>query len=135
MKRLLRSLSLPLCLSALALSGSGCIVAAAAGAGYLVSREVLPDEVHTAQVNDDAERVFLVAQETLGFLIEPGTEVTTQQFPRVAKGKVDGADVTITIEAFDLDRTTIKVQAEKPLRHDGATANEVLNRILDRLKR
>jgi len=134
MKQLLRSLSLSACLLALAASGGGCVVAAAAGAGYLVSREVLPDEVHTAQVNDDAEHVFRIAQETLGFLIEPGTEVTVQTFPRTAKGKVDGADVTITVEAFDLDRTTIKVQAEKPLRHDGATANDVLNRILDRLE-
>jgi len=112
---------------------SSCIVAAAAGAGYLVSREVLPNDVYSAQVRVDVDDTWEATRETLGYMVDPGNEVTTTSSPRVAKAKVDGADVTVTVEAYDLDRTTITVAAERPLRHDGATANEVLNAVLDHL--
>lgn len=113
---------------------SGCIVAAAAGVGYVVSQKVLPGEVHTAQVKDDVERVFRVATETLGILVDPGTEVTTQSAPRSARCQVDGADVTVTVEAYDLERTDLRVEAERTLRKDGATARMVLDEILRRLR-
>lgn len=126
-------LALFLCL--LAPLAAGCVaVAAGAGVGYIISQDVLPEEVYRAQVRDDADRVFRVASETLGFRVEPGTEVEKQEFPRVAKGKVDGADVTLTVEAYDIDRTIIEVKAERPLRRDGALAEEILNDVLRRLK-
>ena len=133
MKRLLPTLSLVLSLSPIVGLSGGCVVAAAAGAGYLISQEVLPNEVHTARVRDDAEEVFDVAKETLGFLIEPGTEVRATASPRTTTGTVDGATVTVTVEAYDLDHTIVSVQAERPLRRDGTTAQEVLDAILERL--
>ncbi|MCZ6596656.1 MAG: hypothetical protein O7B99_03355, partial [Planctomycetota bacterium] len=44
----------------------GC-VAAAVGitAGFLVSQEVLPNDIHTAQVMLDVEEVWAAAQETM----------------------------------------------------------------------
>ena len=118
-----------------ALLSSGCVVAAGAGVGYLISQEVLPNEVHSAQVKDDAEHVYDVAKETLGFMIEPNTEIIAASSPRSATGTVDGATVNVTVEAYDLDRTIVNVEADRPLRRDGTTAAEVLNAILDRLDR
>lgn len=125
-----------LLLAALALVSlplGSCIVAAGAGAGYVITRSVLADQTHTAEVQDDAEPVFAIARETLGILIDPATEVRTQSSPRTASGKVDGKDVTVTVEAFDIDRTTISVQAKGTLGSDGKTAELVLNEILRRL--
>ena len=111
-----------------------CLVAAGAGAGYLINREILKDRSHTAEVQDDVEPVYSIARETLGILIDPGTEVVTKSSPRTASGKVDGSDVIVTVEAFDLDRTTIRVKAETLLGNDDSdTAEHVLDEILRRL--
>jgi hypothetical protein len=113
---------------------SGCIaVAAGAGVGYLVSKEVLPNDVHSAQVRVDVEEVWSISKETLGFMVDPKSTVESQTNPRVARAKGDGADVRLEVEAYDIDRTIIKVQAERALAHDSATAESVLNRILDRI--
>jgi len=112
----------------------GCLaVAAGAGAGFLISRKVLPDEVHSAEVRMDSDRVWSSARETLEILVDVGSEVTVQESPRVLTAKVDGALVEVEIEAFDLERTRILVRAEKYLTSDAATADLVLNRILERL--
>jgi len=121
-------------LALLCLPLGSCVVAAGAGAGYLINREVMEDRSHTAEVQDDAEPVFAIARETLGILIDPGTEVVTQSSPRTASGKVDRSDVTVTVEAFDLGRTTIRVKAETLLGNDDSeTAKHVLDEILRRL--
>lgn len=113
---------------------SGCIaVAAGAGVGYLVSKEVLPNDVHSAQVRVDVEEVWSISKETLGFMVDPKSTVESQTNPRVARAKVDGADVRVEVEAYDIDRTIIKVQAERALAHDSQTAESVLSRILDRI--
>jgi hypothetical protein len=114
---------------------SGCIVAAAAGAGYVVSQQVLPNHVHVAQVAYDVEHVWPSVKETLGFYQAPGSEFTVQDFPRSVKTTVDGAKVIVEVEAIDLDRTTIRVSAEKYLTKDNATAQQVMSGILERLEK
>ncbi len=117
---------------ALAPALSGCALVAGAGVGYVVSQQVLGD-VNVAQVRDDVDDVWASAQETLGFMIEPGTQMEIQDFPRIAKAKVNGAAVTVEVEAYDIDRTIIRVTAEKYLATDGRVASEVMTAILDRL--
>lgn len=116
---------------------SGCFLAAAAGAGYVVSQQVLPNHVHVAQVALDVDQVWPSVKETVGFYQEPGSEPTVQDSPRTIHAKVDGAKVTIEVEAIDLDRTTIRVSAEKysGLSKDNATAAEVMSGILERLEK
>lgn len=121
-----------LSLLALAPLFSSCLVAAA-GAGYVVSQQVLPNNVHVSQVSLDVERVWPSVKETVSFYQEPGSEPTVQDFPRTIHAKVDGAKVTVEVEAIDIDRTTIRVTAEKYLSKDNATAAEVMNGILERL--
>jgi hypothetical protein len=112
---------------------TGCIVAAAAGAGYVVSQQVLPNNVHVAQVAYDVDHVWPSVKETITFYQEPGSAMSVQDFPREVKTTVDGAKVTVQVEAIDLDRTTIRVSAEKYLTKDDATASQVMSGILERL--
>ncbi len=43
--------------------------------------------------------------------------------------------MTVAVEAYDLGRTLIRVDADGPLgSSDGETARKVMNRILDRLE-
>ncbi len=106
---------------------------AGAGVGYVVYQEVLENDVHIAMVQDDVDRVWTSVQETMGFLVDPKTEIVVHAFPRRVEAKVDGADVVVEVQAHDIDRTEIRVEADKFLAHDGATAAEVMGEILDRL--
>jgi hypothetical protein len=114
---------------------AGCFVAAAAGAGYVVSTQVLPNNVHVAQVSLDVEKVWPSVKETVGFFQSPGTELEIKEMPRTIEARVDGAKVQVEVEAYDIDQTVIRVVAEKYLAKDNATAAEVLQSILDRLNK
>lgn len=121
-----------LLLTALALLPlSSCLLVAGAGAGYLVSQEVLPNDVHQAQVKEDVGTVWAQAQETLRDM-KIG-EFKTTDYPRRIETTVDACDVEVVVEAYDLNRTIIKVQAEKGFTSKGEVAKKVLNRILDDL--
>jgi hypothetical protein len=123
----------PLLLSLLAsLSAAGCIaVAAGATAGFLVSREVKAGDVQSATVALDVERVWSEAQATLRSLSTKG--VSVQSSPRIVKGVVEGADVSIEVQAYDLDRTVVLVEAKKTMQPVGTVAERVLDALLDRL--
>jgi hypothetical protein len=114
---------------------SGCTlfaVGAAAGAGYVVSQQVSND-AHVAEVTFDVDHVWPSVQETMGFLQEPGSQPVFQDFPRVVDARVNGAKVRVEVEAMDLDRTLVRVKAEKYLANDGTTSAKVLDEILERL--
>ena len=106
---------------------------AGAGVGYIVSQQVLPNNVHETQVAIDVDRVWPSVKETLGFFQDPGTELALQDFPRTIHAKVDGAKVLVEVEAHDIELTTIRVSAEKYLAKDNSTAAEVMKGILERL--
>ena len=124
-----------LCIPALSVAlASGCVgLFAGAGAGYLVSQQVLPNDVHVSQVAIDVDQVWPSVQETLSFYQDPGTELLVQEFPRVITAKVDGAKVIVEVEAHDIEQTTVRVHAEKYLAKDNATAAEVMDGIVERL--
>ena len=127
-----------LSLLALAPLFTSCLVAAAGAAGaagFVVSQQVLPNNIHLAQVALDVDEVWPSVKETVTFYQEPGTEPSVQDFPRSVKARVNGAKVTVEVEAIDIDRTTIRVTADKYLGKDNATASEVLNGILTRLEK
>jgi hypothetical protein len=88
-----------------------------------------------AQVALDVDQVWPSVKETLGFYQEPGSELAVQDFPRTVHARVDGAKVVVYVEAIDIDRTTIRVSAEKYLTQNSATASEVMEGILERLQR
>ena len=133
-KTLLRLAAIPALASGLALGSSGCALVAGAGVGYVVSQQVHGNK-HVAQVKDDVDRVWAVTKDTLEILVDPGNEVMITDFPRVATVKIDGADVTVEVEAYDIDRTIVRVEAKKYLTSDGMTAENVMQEILDKLER
>jgi hypothetical protein len=110
---------------------SSCIaVAAGATAGFLIHREVR-EGVHSATVTLDAERTFRGAEECLRSM--SSDKVLVQTSPRIVRGEVDGADVSIEVQAYDLDRTVILVEAQKDFGRADPVAERVLNALLDRL--
>jgi len=127
MKRLLTLLALaPLC--------TGCLAAAAGvGAGYIVSQQVLPGYVHVSEVMIDVDYVWPSVKETVSFYQEPGSDMAVQESPRQVEARVDGAKVLVEVEVIDIDHTLIRVQAEKYLTRDEATASRVMRAIVDRL--
>lgn len=122
--------------SLLVFAASGCVaVAAGAGAGYLVHREVSDGDVHTAQVQADVDDVWATVRETLEIDADLDHEVELAEFPRTARTRIDGANVSVAVEAYDLDRTVVKVRAARyDLASDSALAERTLNRILHRLR-
>ncbi|MEM7309552.1 MAG: hypothetical protein AAF682_22950 [Planctomycetota bacterium] len=114
--------------------GTSCVAAAAgAAAGFLVSREVLPNDLRTATVSFDVDEVWAISKERMEILSM--TTIEVQEYPRVITGEVDGADVTIEVHAYDLDRTIVTVDATKFGFAKGETADRVMNAILDTLSR
>jgi hypothetical protein len=115
---------------------TGCAVAAvgaAVGAGYLISQRVLPNNVHVAQLALDVEVVWPSVKETVSFYQDAGSEPSVQDYPRTVRARVDGAKVTVDVEAIDIDRTQVRVTAERYVGKDDATAAKVMNAIVERL--
>jgi hypothetical protein len=113
---------------------SACYVAAAGAAGFVLNNYVERDQAHVALVALDVEQVWPATKEALQHLSDAGTQNTHQDYPRVIQARVDGAKVTVEVEAQDIDRTTIRVSAEKYLARDATTAADVLKHVLDQLK-
>ncbi len=119
-----------------ALLAPACLpLAVGAGAGYIVSQQVLPNDVHVSQVALDVDKVWPSVKETMTFYQDPGSELLVQDFPRSITAKVDGAKTLVEVEAIDVDRTTVRVSAEKYLAQDNATAAEVMTGITERLNK
>jgi hypothetical protein len=132
MRRLLHASVLVLSFSV----ASGCAgLLVGAGAGYLISTKVLPNDVHVSTFALDIDKVWPSVKETMSFYQDPGTELSVQDFPRVITAKVDGASVIVEVEALDIDQTTVRVQAEKYLSKDNATATEVMEAITERVQK
>ena len=108
-----------------------CLLIAGGAAGYVVSQEVLPGNVHTSIVLVDIETAWASAQETMHDKAEDGIETT--DYPRRIECEVAGADVEVQVEAYDLNRSLIRVKASRFLSADNDVATMVLNKIVDDL--
>jgi hypothetical protein len=108
-----------------------CLLVAGGAAGYVVSQEVLPGNVHTSQVLVDVETTWASAQETMRNKAEDG--IKTTDYPRRIECVVAGANVEVQVEAYDLNRTLIRVKASRFLSADNDVAKLVLNKIVDDL--
>jgi len=118
----------------LLLAAQGCAgLVAGAGVGFLVSQQVLPNNVHVAQVRTDAAQAWPVVHETLSFFVDPGTEMELQDYPRVARAKIEGAKVTVEVEAYDEQVSLIRVYAERMFTADSELAARIMTKILERL--
>jgi len=119
------------------LLGPGCALAvlgAGAGAGYVITRELGEDGGLEAEVREDVEVVWLAALESLDILHDLNTDVVIQDvLPREARATIDTREVWVRVEAYDLDRTILRVHARGTFGPDPTTERLVLDDIIGRL--
>jgi hypothetical protein len=104
----------------------------AAGAGFLVSQDIRGNE-HTAHVTYDVDRVWPVAQSAVREMAGMNPVSVTSGVPRTIKTRIDGRDVTVTVEAYDVNQSLIRIQAWHLMVADSAQADRVRDRIIARL--
>ena len=117
---------------ALPLAASGCAVTAGAVAGYVLHKEANQTNV-LAHVTYDYEEVWDVTKDVLDDLGAADLQVV-EAIPREASATYDGADVSVVVTAHDLDRTVIEITAERSGIARPATAQRVLDEIIERLQ-
>jgi hypothetical protein len=114
----------PLCSSCFA-------VAAGAAAGLVVSKEVVDNNAYISRVNRDVISVWAIVKTTLSSASTELIDVDDNR--RVASGLISGARVTVNVEAYDLEHTTLRVTAERYYVNDGEIAGDFMDRILAEL--
>lgn len=118
--------------TALALPLGSCVVAAATGAGVLIAQERLDNNVFESRLANDVSVVWPVARDVLAS--ESSSALEIDATTRTAVGKVAGGRVSISVEAYDMDVSILRVWARSRLgMNDGETARRVQNRIIELL--
>jgi hypothetical protein len=106
----------------------GCLAAVGVGAGLVLSQDLLDNNTYVTRLNTDVRRVWPTVKTTLSGasleLIEVDEEL------RVARAKVDGANVTVSVEAFDIDKSILRVTARKFGMNDGELARLMHDKIV-----
>jgi hypothetical protein len=103
------------------------------GAGLIVSQEVLDNQVYVTQLQADVGDVWAVAKRSLSDMSTSVLEIDADV--RMARGTVDKGNVTVTVEAFDLNRSVLKVKAVKYGLANGELAKVVSDRIVRNLEK
>lgn len=115
----------------LPLVSSSCVAALGVGAGIVASQELANNNTYITHLNQDVKTVWpqvkLFLADASMELIEMDDEL------RVARARIDGSVVTVGVEAYDIDRTVMKVNARKFGVNDGEMARIVTERIQHRL--
>lgn len=120
------ALALPLCMSSCAAFTIG------AGAGYVISQEIISDKAQVAHVTSDVEDVWKAAVESLDILGIEELQLNNGP-PRTAVGNYRKGKLSLQVEAFDIDHTILRVDYDRTALPDGKVAEEVMNYVLDRL--
>ena len=118
-------------LLALPLVSSCAAAVIGAGVGLMASQELLDNNTYISHIERDVSFVWpevkLYLSETSLDLIEVDEEL------RTVEARIDGADVLASVEAWDIDRTIVRVQARKFGVNDGEMARVIMDRIHQRL--
>ena len=110
---------------------SGCVAVAAGGVAGVLVHDSMDNSTYTAQVRSDVRRTWASAKSSLSHVsLKP---ITTNDELRTATADVDGGVVTVSVEAFDLDQSTVRVSAKKFGLNNGTLAKYVHDKILDDL--
>ena len=113
---------------------TACAAAAAGAVGtYWITQEGTDNSTYVAKVNHDVREVWTTTKIALGQASEK--PIAAQDDLRAATAEVDGGKVSVTVEAFDLEQSVIKVSAKKYGFNSGELAKLTLDRILGQLDR
>lgn len=111
----------------------GCAAILGVGAGVLVSQEMLDNNSYVARLDVGVDRLWTSAKATLSHMsLKP---IETDDDLRTAEASVDGANVAIGVEAYDLDRSILRVSAKKFGVANGEMAKLVLDKIVEDLEK
>ena len=111
---------------------ASCVAAGAAVAGVLISQEVLDNNIYVATLDRDADTVWASTKVALSRAsLKP---IDTQEDIRQATAEIDDAKVTVGVETYDLNRSTLRVSAKKYGVNNGEIAKRVYDKILNELE-
>lgn len=127
--RILALVAPALLLAPLALASTSCIAAVGVGAGAVVTHEFLSDTPHVAHVQQDVDEVWPTTVETLREL--GATEVEVTDYPRLVEANVQGGRIYVTVEAYDLNHTVVRLQFRKHRMIDNRTAEQLLQKLIE----
>jgi len=100
-------------------------------AGIIASQELMDNNVYVTHIQKD---VSFVWPEVKTYLSDSSLDlIEIDEELRVANAKIDGAMVTVSVEAYDIDHSVMKVAAKKFGVNDGEIAGLVTERINRRL--
>jgi len=111
----------------------GCVIAAGAGIGYVLSERALKDGSLEARVQDEVKPVWDVARESMGILIDPASELKIQLNPRIVSGTINLDCFEVEVQAYDFKDTLIIVRSDALIGIE--RRRKVLNYILERLSK
>lgn len=119
-----------LCLLLLATSGlSSCGALLGVGAGVVISQDLMDNNTFVAQLSEDVDVAWATTKVSLGK--QTDLPLTLDEDRRTAVAMIDDARVTVSIEAYDVDRCRLLVSARKYGVTNGEIADLVFNRLLE----
>ncbi len=111
---------------------AGCAAVGVGAAAVLVSQEVIDSNTYIATVDRDVDRVWTSAKVALNHAsLKP---IDVQDDVRQAVADIDDAKVTVNVETYDLNRSTLRVSAKKYGVNNGEIAKRVYDKILNELE-
>jgi hypothetical protein len=112
---------------------TSCVAVGAAAAGILISQEVLDNNIYVATLDRDADTVWASTKVALSRAsLKP---IDTQDDIRQATAEIDDAKVTVGVETYDLNRSTLRVSAKKYGVNNGEIAKMVYDKILHEIEK
>jgi hypothetical protein len=120
--------------SLLAVPLVSCVAAGGAAVGVVASSQLMDNHAYVSRVDQDASVVWDASKK---FLSEQSKElIQYDDASRTATAKIDGADVRVAVETWDIDKCTLTVTAKKFLAtvNDGEMAKIVMERLLRRIQ-
>jgi hypothetical protein len=101
------------------------------GAGVVVSQELLDNNTYVSHIERD---ISFVWPEVKIYLSEASLDlIEVDEAKRTVKARIDGADVMASVEAWDMDRTIVRMEAKRFGVNDGEMARTIMERIHERL--
>ena len=111
---------------------SGCAAVAGGVAAVVVTQEMMDNNTYVTQLNQDVSKVWPTVKI---FMADASLDlIETDEQARVAKATIDGSKVTVAVEAYDQDRSIVRVAAKRYGVNDGDSARLISERLVRRLE-
>lgn len=112
----------------LVLTTSSCAAVLGVGAGVVITQDMMDSNTFVAQLKQDVDVAWATTKASLGQQSEVPMHIFNDV--RSATATIDGAEVTASIEVYDLNTCRLIVSARKYGVSNGELAQLVFNRIL-----